>query len=307
MKPSPRTNRWLMYFQATRPAFLSITALACLLGMSIGSWENIHWLLSLIGLILALIAHAAANVINDYHDSINGSDWNNTNRIYPFTGGSRFIQEGILTEWQIKRLAIILFSIVIAGGLMLVYLSSLNLLWIGVTGIATGWFYSAKPFQLMSRGIWGEISISIAWALIVVGSYWLNNPSSSPDPKIIWIACAYGVMVSTILFINQIPDIQADRQAKKITLAAASKSSNLSGWYAGIAMTAYALLIVGILNKQLPWHYGLALVTMPWHWAIANRLQVNLENTQSIKSCIIQTILLAHLFALVLITINLAT
>ena len=307
MRLSTRTNLWLTYFQATRPAFLSITALAFLLGMTIGSWSNIQWLLSFIGLTLALIAHAAANVINDLHDSINGSDWNNTNRIYPFTGGSRFIQEAKLTEWQIKRLAIILFSIVIAGGLMLVYFSSMNLLWIGVAGVAIGWFYSAKPFQLMSRGIWGEISISIAWSLIVFGSYCLNNPSSSPDPKIIWIACAYGVMVSTILFINQIPDIQADRQAMKITLAAAAKNSNLSGWYAGIAMTAYALLIVGMSLQQLSWDYLLALTPLPWHWAIAMRLHRNLGNSQIIKSCIIQTIVLVHVFALILIAVNLTT
>jgi 1,4-dihydroxy-2-naphthoate octaprenyltransferase len=34
------------------------------------------------------------NVVNDYYDHLNGTDAANVERIFPFTGGSRFIQNG---------------------------------------------------------------------------------------------------------------------------------------------------------------------------------------------------------------------
>lgn len=302
MTTSPKQPNWLTYFQATRPAFLSITAFACILGFTTGSWRDINKLLSLVGLLLALIAHGAANVINDYHDSLNGSDWQNTNRIYPFTGGSRLIQKNILSEHQIKRLAIGMFIIVIAGGLFVASFSSIHLLWIGVIGITIGWFYSAKPIALMSRGLWGEISLSMAWALITTGSYLLNH--SNLNLKIMLLAMTFGIMVSTILFINQIPDISADRQAGKITLAVTSTTENLPKWYLGITLVAYMVLVGGILFRQIDIDYGFGLITLLWHTAIAHQISGNTNNPNIIKSCIIQTILAAHLFAIILITVN---
>jgi 1,4-dihydroxy-2-naphthoate octaprenyltransferase len=41
-----------------------------------------------------VLAHAAANVYNDVGDDLIGADPDNTDRIYPYTGGSRFIQSG---------------------------------------------------------------------------------------------------------------------------------------------------------------------------------------------------------------------
>jgi 1,4-dihydroxy-2-naphthoate polyprenyltransferase len=70
MEPTP--GRWpsgsLALVGATCPAFLSITALGVLLGLStayydLGRLENVPALLSLV---FALFAHAGVNVINDY-------------------------------------------------------------------------------------------------------------------------------------------------------------------------------------------------------------------------------------------------
>jgi 1,4-dihydroxy-2-naphthoate octaprenyltransferase len=44
--------------------------------------------------LLALLAHAGANVLNDYFDARNGADAANHQGLFPFTGGSRLIQNG---------------------------------------------------------------------------------------------------------------------------------------------------------------------------------------------------------------------
>ena len=41
----------------------------------------------------------AANVLNDYHDALNGTDAANTGRVFPFSGGSRFSTLG--SKWSV--------------------------------------------------------------------------------------------------------------------------------------------------------------------------------------------------------------
>ena len=88
-----------LYFAATRPAFLIATLAACLLGLASAIHSDVSFQLStaILTVLLALSVHAGVNVINDYFDALSGTDALNTERLYPFTGGSRFIQNGILT------------------------------------------------------------------------------------------------------------------------------------------------------------------------------------------------------------------
>lgn len=95
-------------FQATRPSFLLITILGCLIGISLTESTHASWQLQTLSILVAVAAHAAANLINDYFDHINGSDAVNTDRISPFTGGSRFIQNRHLSPQTIVYFAIIL-------------------------------------------------------------------------------------------------------------------------------------------------------------------------------------------------------
>ena len=48
-------------------------------------------------MLLALVAHAGANVLNDYFDARNGADDANQQGLFPFTGGSRLIQNGAVS------------------------------------------------------------------------------------------------------------------------------------------------------------------------------------------------------------------
>ncbi len=87
---SPAT--WLA---ATRPRFLSITVVAVLVGLAsaIGSGVAPHWTSAALTLLGAVLIHAGANLVNDYHDR--EADAGNTERLFPFTGGSRMIQDGV--------------------------------------------------------------------------------------------------------------------------------------------------------------------------------------------------------------------
>jgi 1,4-dihydroxy-2-naphthoate octaprenyltransferase len=208
-------NPFLRYLLATRPAFLSITLAGCLLGFATADADGaaFDWARALATLSLAMLAHAGINVLNDYCDHLNGSDARNTQRIYPYTGGSRFIQNGVLTPRQVLGLAVALFAVTIAGGLWLLSVAGTGLFWIGLAGLAIGWAYSAPPLQLNSRGV-GELCVAAGFLLVVAGADYVQRGAFAPLP---WLAGApFALLVTGVLYINQFPDREADRASGKL-------------------------------------------------------------------------------------------
>lgn len=105
-------NPFARYVVATRPAFLTAALMAGLLGLAT-AWQDglaFDTPLVLVTLLFALLAHAGANVLNDYYDAQNGTDALNTGRIFSFTGGSRFIQNGVLSEAQTRNFGFALLA-----------------------------------------------------------------------------------------------------------------------------------------------------------------------------------------------------
>jgi 1,4-dihydroxy-2-naphthoate octaprenyltransferase len=127
-------NPLARYFAATRPAFLTASLMACLIGLAI-SWHGdltFDVILALVTLLFALLAHAGVNVLNDYYDALNGTDAQNTERIFPFTGGSRFIQNGVLSLTQTRNYGFALMTCVAVAGLWLMTRSAPQLMYVGL-------------------------------------------------------------------------------------------------------------------------------------------------------------------------------
>ena len=131
---------------ATRPAFLTITLLGCLIGIALPSATKETFGINFLALCVALFTHAAANLLNDYFDHLNGSDQSNEGRITPFTGGSRFIQNQIFKPRQILLLGITLILLSAGLGLYLCSQTTWHLIPLGMIGIFIALAYSATPF-----------------------------------------------------------------------------------------------------------------------------------------------------------------
>jgi len=169
-------------------------------------------LLVAVTIALALIVHAAVNVLNDYYDALNGTDDANTERLFPFTGGSRFIQNGILTPVQTARFGYALLATAIPGGLWLAAQVGTGLLAIGAAGLFIGWAYSAAPFKLNSRGV-GEVCVLAGFLGIVIGADYVQRGQYDLSPALFGLP--YALLVTNLLYINQFPDRKADAATGK--------------------------------------------------------------------------------------------
>jgi 1,4-dihydroxy-2-naphthoate octaprenyltransferase len=251
-------NPFLRYFAATRPAFLSVTFVGCLVGLgsAAASGIGVDPTLATVTLFFALVAHAGANVINDYYDSLSGCDVGNDQRVFPFTGGSRFIQNGVLSQRAVGRYGYALLAAVIPAGLWLTAISAPGLIWIGLMGLFVGWAYSAPPLKLQSRGL-GEFGITAGWLLVVTGSDFVQRHGFSFAP--VAAGLGFALLVANVLYINQFPDIRADAQAGKRTLVVRLGAQHARYGYALIALLCYGWVIAMVATAHLP---PLALVSL---------------------------------------------
>ena len=244
-------NPVLRYFLATRPAFLSVTLFACLVGFGSAYHDGVALQLAkaLATLVFALLAHAGINVLNDYYDELNGTDRANAERVFPFTGGSRFIQNGVLTARETLAYGVALVGIVIVAGLWLTSVSAPNLIWIGAAGLFIGWAYSAPPLALNSRGL-GELCVAIGFGLVVVGADFVQRGDFALLPTV--VALSYALLVTNILYINQFPDRCADEAAGKRHWVVILGPQRARWGYVAIGVVAYGFLLWAAGSGWLP-------------------------------------------------------
>lgn len=208
-------RRW---FHATRPKFFPASVAPVLAGSvwgfhAAGGFDALVFGLALFA---TVAVHAACNVLNDVGDATGGTDARNEDRIYPYTGGSRFIQAGIMSAAEMARLGISLLALAAIAGLALIALKGPWVLYFGLAGIFLGVLYSLGPMRLSSLGI-GEAAVAVAFGVVpIAGAAWLQGAALNADLLVFTVPVA--VWVTAILLINEVPDIAADGATGKRTL-----------------------------------------------------------------------------------------
>ena len=283
------------YFAATRPAFVTASLMACLIGLALAWHDGMAFdtPLALVTLLFALVAHAGINVLNDYYDALNGTDAQNTERIFPFTGGSRFIQNGVLTLAQTRNFGFALLAGVAAAGLWLMTRSAAQLLYIGLAGLFIGWAYSAPPLKLNSRG-WGELCVAAGILSITVGADFVQRKGFAAAPFIAGLS--YALLATNLLYINQFPDRAADTAAGKLHWVARLPVRQARWGYVLLVALAYVWLLLCASLGWLPLLALIAFLALPLSIQAAHLLLKHAAQPQQLGDAIKLTIaaLMAH-------------
>lgn len=237
---------------ATRPKFFPASVLPVLAGTAwgfhaAGTFDVVVFLLALFA---TVCVHAASNVLNDVGDDAGGTDRQNDARIYPYTGGSRFIQAGIMSSSEMARLGISLLAAAAIAGLVLLLLKGAMVLYFGLAGIALGVLYSLGPVRLSALGV-GETAVAIAFGVIpVAGAAWLQGAALTAD--LLVFSVPISVWVAAILLINEVPDIAADGATGKRTLPVRLGLSGTAVVYVVLNVVALACTGWLVLRGALP-------------------------------------------------------
>lgn len=297
---------WCLYWRMTRPGFLSITAVGCALGLASAAacgcgFDGVR---AGFTVLLALLAHAGANVLNDYCDELNGADAANAGALFPFTGGSRLIQNGHVSARDTRRWALVLLGVSTLGGIWLALQSGGGLLLVGLAGMALAWAYSAPPFKLMSRGL-GELTVALAWWLVVVGADYSQRGHFSIIPA--WVGISFALLIANILLINGLPDAPSDAAVGKRTLATRMTPMGVARSYLLVLLAAHAWVAAGVWALIPPATALWALVSLPSGLFASWGLYKHAQNPAvSLRPAIAMTIVTANLHGVALTVAMLA-
>jgi len=255
-------RRPALALRMARPGFLAITAVGCLVGIASAQAGGAGFSGGRAGatLLLALLLHAAANMLNDHADALNGADEANAQGLFPFTGGSRLVQSGAVQARDMRNLALGLLVLVVPGGLWLAWHSGPALLLVGLAGVLLGWAYSMPPLALMSRGL-GELAVGLAWGLMVVGADYVQRGQFALAP--LAAGGSYALLIANILVGNGFPDAVSDARVGKRTLVVRLAPARAAWLYLALALLAHGGLAVGVARGVLPVSTLWALASLP--------------------------------------------
>jgi 1,4-dihydroxy-2-naphthoate octaprenyltransferase len=256
MKSRFTHSKLVIFFLSSRPKFLVASAAPVLVGSAAGyaASGTFQPVLFIMALFAIMSLHSGANITNDYFDHISGNDWVNKNPT-PFSGGRRFIQNGVLSPKETLLTAALFFAIGSAIGIVIVSLTrSIFILVLGLAGLLGGFFYTARPIQLGYRCI-GELVIALLFGLLpVYGSYYLQ--SGTTDAIVVLPASIISILIFLVILVNEFPDRLADAQVYKRTLVVRLGVPHCV-WIYRAMLTASFIIAIAMLAYNLMFYAGL--------------------------------------------------
>jgi 1,4-dihydroxy-2-naphthoate octaprenyltransferase len=279
----PKLSPFWLALRTTRLPFLSATAVPVLLGIAVAATENAFtWWTALLTLVGASLAHLAINVTNDIFDTLSGADDANTTPTQ-FSGGSRVAVYDLVSIPGLIWLALALFGGAAAIGLLLVAVTgSMALLWIGIAGIAIGVAYTAPPLKLVYRG-WGEIAVAIGFGpIMLLGAYVVQTGQLAWEPFL--LSLVPGILIALILYVNEIPDRRSDAEAGKRTLPVRLAPSTVQAGYLAAALTAFGVIVAGVITGVFPWTTLVALAAVPIALRVHAGLKVHYDSPYTLMA-----------------------
>lgn len=240
-------NEIKAWIQASRIQFFVATFIPLFIGLflAIKNSDQIHAGRFLLVLAGSLIVHLITNLANDYFEHDTGTDAGES------IGGSRVIQEGKIEPQTILRVIVALYVTAFIIAIIIIFYFRLYLLSIPVLfAAASSYFYVAPPVRYGYHGL-GELFVGINMGpIMVTGTYWVI--AGHPDWTPFFISLPVGLMVSSILYYQSLPDMKTDYRAHKFTVAVRLGKKNayrvLLLFFFLIYLSIALLIIAGLLS-----------------------------------------------------------
>ena len=236
-----KTQIWIM---AARPKTLPAAAASAILGSSFALKDSGFRLLpALAALCISILLQIGANFANDLFDFQRGAD--TKQRLGPL----RVTQAGLLTPGQIRIGIFIVFALAIVLGSYLAWIAGWIVIIIGLSAILAALAYTGGPFPFGYHSL-GDLFVLIYFGFTAVcGTYYVQTLTISIP--VVWAGFAMGLLITNILVVNNLRDIETDRSAGKFTMAVRLGVGYTRLEYVTSLIIAYAIpTILSFIDKS---------------------------------------------------------
>ncbi len=254
------------WFLAARPKTLTGAAVPVMIGGSL-AWadavDSFRWLPALLCLLFAFVMQIDANFVNDYFDFVKGND--DETRLGP----KRACAQGWVKLNSMKRAILLTTLMACLIGLPLVLWGGLEMILVGILCVVFCFLYTT----ILSYKGMGDVLVLVFFGIIpVCFTYYLSLPRGmqSITWEVFLASVACGLVVDTLLIVNNYRDIDNDKRAGKITLVVRLGASASKMLYLLLGIASCAIGAIHIFNK--PFSFWLPIVFLVFHWMTYHKM-----------------------------------
>lgn len=264
-----RVNSLKAWILAARPKTLTGAAVPVMIGIACAvamyGWCGIRVVPAVLCMLFALIMQVDANFINDYFDFMKGTD--DEQRLGP----KRACAQGWITASAMRSGLFLTTLLACIVGLPLVYYGGWEMIMVGLACVVFCFLYTIS-FSYIGLG---DLLVLVFFGIVpVCMTYWLTAPPTALTSipfAVVLMSIACGLIIDTLLVVNNYRDIENDRRAGKLTLIVRIGERGGLVLYLMLGLVGTILAIVGVV--KLDWHDGqwtqsLLIIYTPFHtWA----------------------------------------
>ena len=259
-----KTQTWL---KAARLRTLPLSLSGIIVGNGLAfATGKFSWVIFVFALATTIAFQVLSNFANDYGDGIKGTD--NVNRIGP----PRVLQQGLLSRKELKKGIQICTAVALILTVSLVFISfgtselkyTLIFILLGIFSIVAAIKYTIGLNAYGYRAM-GDLFVFIFFGGVsVLGSYFLQTQTL--DATLVLPASAIGLLSVGVLNLNNMRDIDTDKQSNKITMALllGAKKSKIYHSFLLFAAVLSAVFYVK-LYTQTSYLFMIAVLPMMYH------------------------------------------
>lgn len=256
-----RVNSLKAWVLAARPKTLSGASVPVMIGVALAWSDHVattdydmpfSWVAAVLCFLFAFIMQIDANFVNDLFDYLKGSD-NSRTRLGP----KRACAEGWVTIPAMKFAVAITTVVACMVGLPLVIYGGVEMIAVGLACVVFCFLYTTA---LASRGL-GDLLVLVFFGIVPVCiTYYVQTGCITATVFIASVAC--GLVIDTLLLINNFRDRDVDRAVNKSTLVVRIGAKNTLRLYLACGIIACLANIIFIFSG----HWLSVLLPLAYLW-----------------------------------------
>lgn len=238
-----KTNSLSAWILAARPKTLTGAIVPIMIGTAwawkIGGAENFRFFPALLCFLFAFLMQIDSNFINDYFDCVKGSDDKETR-----LGPKRACTEGWITLPAMHKGLVITSLLASLVGLPLVFYGGWQMVLVGAACVLFAFLYTTF-FSYLGLG---DVLVLVFFGIIpVTFTTYVILPSTLQGvyPEVIMTSIACGLVIDTLLIVNNYRDRDNDKKSGKMTLIVRIGAKKAEKLYNFLGLLAIIFTIQG--------------------------------------------------------------
>jgi 1,4-dihydroxy-2-naphthoate octaprenyltransferase len=226
-----------------------------------GTFDAVLFILMLLA---SMLVQSGTNLVDEYADHAQGQTAGKV--LAPY----KVIARGLLTPQAVRWGATACFGVAALIGVVLVLRTGWPLALVCLASVAVAYGYSAGPWPLGELGLGEPLVFLFMGPVMVISSFYVYTQTWSWP--VIWLSIPIGCLVTAILVVNNLRDVDEDLQHGKASLATIWGIQVASWVYCGLLVVAFGSLVAMVLSGTGAWIWLAPFLVLPQGMSVAKKV-----------------------------------